>query len=110
MKPGAAPQRQVVGYVVTTLEQGRVDQCVLLHVARARPRAGRRTDAKVAAALGRAEALLLVAGQSARIARVQPELEELRSVGPRCVRLGATDAATSRHPAELTGVEHSRAT
>ena len=32
MKPGAAPRRQVVHQVVTTLDQGRVDECVLLQV------------------------------------------------------------------------------
>src|SRR5687767_10913864 len=92
------------------LEQRRVHEGVLLDAKRPAPRVGRGDDAQQAAPVGRAEALLLVAGRELRLAGAKTDLEHVREVAARRVHLAVSDPAAGGATLELPGVDHARAT
>ena len=78
---------------------------------RSEPRrpSGEATTHKLAPAIRRAEALLLVAGVEAGLRGAEPDLEHVRRVGPRRVRLVLAAAAPGGRAPEFARLDHARA-
>ena len=103
-----SPWCQLVDDVLPEVEQGRVDQGVLMKVQRSPPAVGRGDHAESAPALRRAEALLFVAGLEARHRGAEADLENVSRVGPGCVRLAVTNAGPGRDALEFARLEDAR--
>ena len=71
---------------------------------------GRGDDAQHTPTLRRAEALLLMAGLEPSFRCAQPDLKNVRPVGPRRIRFAVANAASGGHALELASVDDARAT
>jgi hypothetical protein len=94
--------------VMPGVENARVDEGVLVNAQRSLPPVRGRDDAQHVTALSCRETLLLTSTIEPDLRGSQGELENLRPVGPRSIRLLVTDTVASGHALELARVNHSR--
>jgi hypothetical protein len=86
VEPGASPLRKLVDHVLPGVEQGRVNQGVLVDAQRSSAGVERGDDAQSAPALRRGEAFLFMSRIEIDLGWAQPDLEEMNPVVARRVR------------------------